>query len=198
MHLKSKETKITRDTGRNLLTKTFTRYALFTSTVMQAWWIDRKVYIYIQRKISNYTPTQEFYFDQTGIWLLGARRKRQIMGRKAQQKSPGNTTVQTSRGLENGEKGRPFFKPIASGAFVFAKTTYTDIPANPRNVITLHRWRSPSPLFPPLHLVFRRLPRRLAPGALKPLFVWSKILEDRKVTCLPATHGEPLTLARQG
>ena len=47
------------------------------------------------------------------------------------------------------------------------QTTYTDIPANPRNVITLRRRGSPAPLFSPLPLVFRCLPRRLAPGRLK-------------------------------
>ena len=107
------------------------------------------------------------------------------MGRKAQQKSPGNATVQTSRGLEKWKKGRPFVKPIASGAFVFAKTPYTCKPAKCHNVT---QTGSPAPLFPPLPLVFRRLPRRLAPGGQKPPFVWRKVVEDRRVTCLPETH----------
>ena len=167
MHLKSKETKITRDTDKNILAQTFTRYALFTSTVVQAQWINKKVYIYIYIYIYIYTAqkfelhphVKTISFDQPGIRLLGARGKRQIMGKK--------------KG-EQGEKGRPFDKPIASGAFVFAKISYTDIPANPRNVITLRRRGSPSPLFPPLPPSFRRLPRRLAPGALKPLFFMEK------------------------
>ena len=82
------------------------------------------------------------------------------------------------------------------------QTTYTDIPANPRNVITLRRRGSPAPLFSPLPLVVRCLPRRLAPGRLKPPSVWRKVVEDRRVTCLPEIHflmkrGEPFTLAWQ-